>query len=550
MSSVRALVAAALLSARPSRSQFPDGSLHAQQMLDAAESDLFEQTTSYPEQRPVETFFHPTKYALPVDNYVFAPPQSREGASPPLHEYTQNVIFDPCRGYAAGCCMNNFGTPEWELISADPAAADYGSRRRVLADGSTLKPENSRRPTEELVLDETCTGKNAPPGRVDCLMPRVARSVPARFPQCWNWNESVVADAGCRAPHDGTPLQLCLEVGFTQTAHIAQCGGAFRDDAHCGTFLEVHRQGRAEILAETRLPRVDTSGYQMTVISTTHLANETHTLCYDPLLRGAYEVWWVVRTRYNFVVELRVPFGVISPLCDFDADNNRYFQHATVGAAPRLADFSNFDARTRVFKQPLQWSTLLDATGAPRPRTLALLNPFAPESQLYTQPRPEGEKPSKPGVGMGGTFVKKGNDSFAQLQLREDGSIQPTPIEPEFSAFLWGNTFTYSWRPQQLPYSVATGALTPTTEGAALLAEMIAQRGYSRRRLEPPEPLTGGDLAAWRAAKTHSPATAAGASDADDDQRNAATALPTAERGREPTDQDRAEWASLNGEGR
>ena len=46
-------------------------------------------------------------------------------ASPPLHEYTQNVIFDPCRGYAAGCCMNNFGTPEWELISADPAAADY-----------------------------------------------------------------------------------------------------------------------------------------------------------------------------------------------------------------------------------------------------------------------------------------------------------------------------------------------------------------------------------------------------------------------------------------
>ncbi len=42
---------------------------------------------------------------------------------------------------------------------------------------------------------------------------------------------------------DGVPINYCLEVGFTQNAWIVECGGDYKDDSHCGTFLEIHRPG-------------------------------------------------------------------------------------------------------------------------------------------------------------------------------------------------------------------------------------------------------------------------------------------------------------------
>jgi hypothetical protein len=49
------------------------------------------------------------------------------------------------------------------------------------------------------------------------------------------------------------------------------------------------------------------------------------------------QVWWVLRTLYNFIVERRLPFRVVSPLCDWDVENNRYLPYATVATAPDLA---------------------------------------------------------------------------------------------------------------------------------------------------------------------------------------------------------------------
>ena len=44
--------------------------------------------------------------------------------------------------------------------------------------------------------------------------------------------------------------------------------------------------------------------------------------------KSMYEVWWVVRTRSDFVVQKRKGFNVSSPQCTFDKTNNRYFPYA------------------------------------------------------------------------------------------------------------------------------------------------------------------------------------------------------------------------------
>ena len=521
----RRTAALLLLFAPRAAPQFPAGSPLASLVLSWAQDDLLKTITSYPTQPEVESFYFPAKYQQPLDNYFLVEPNRAT-------DYTQNVIFDPCRGQAFNCCNDTFGTPEWELVSADPAASDYGERVRAYADGTRIPPGASRRPAEQLVLDASCEGPNAPPGRVDCVMARVARAAPARFPACWNWNESIVADAGCAAPADGAPLALCMAVGFTQTAHIIQCGGKFRTDEHCGTFLEVHRPGRAEVLAEARLPQLAPSGYRMTVLPTTYRGNDSAVLCWDAALRGAYEVWWVLRTRGGFNVERRVPFTVVSPLCDWDAKTNRFLPFATVGAARSLANFSAFSPDARVFTQPLEWSTLLDAPapgaaalgpgGVPRDRALTPLAPFAAASRVFAQPRAEGAAPAAPGKGMGATYVPVAAASYVQVGTTEAGGERayvPAP-PPAFNPALWGDATTYTFTPALPDFSVASGVPLPTAAGEIALAAFVAARGYYRRaaaRGEPPPspddiraqfaawrdappPVDLAELAAWRAA--------------------------------------------------
>lgn len=40
--------------------------------------------------------------------------------------------------------------------------------------------------------------------------------------------------------------------------------------------------------------------------------------------RSMYEMWWVKRTRSEFIVEKRKGFNVTSPICSFDLTNDRY----------------------------------------------------------------------------------------------------------------------------------------------------------------------------------------------------------------------------------
>lgn len=234
--------------------------------------------------------FYPNKYRLPTDFYVFQPPDRN-------FEYTQNVIFDPCRGYEHNCCFDTYGVPEYLQVEGNSSLPSYGTRTLQLDDGTPMDSEISRRPDDELFIDESCEGENLPAGRTDCVMARVARRAFSLTPRCWNWNASVIADAGCRSPADGSPLKLCLEVGVTQTAFILECGGKYATSEHCGTYLEIHRPARSDKLSEVRLRAMYPSGYRMTVISTTYKGDGNRTLCYDPIKQvRRCLAWHVVHT--------------------------------------------------------------------------------------------------------------------------------------------------------------------------------------------------------------------------------------------------------------
>lgn len=254
------------------------------------------------------------------------------------------MVFDPCRDQDYNCCNDTYGTPEFRRILSD------GTDLRLRAGGEQLPDESSRIPTDSLVIDELCTGARTPFDY--CVRSRVARASFPLTPKCWNYNATVVADRSCRAPLDGHDLPTCLELGVTQTAYIVECGGVFRRSQSCGTFLEVHRPGSEEVLAQARLRGQYTSGYRMAVITTTHLGNGSRTLC-----EGDHELWWVHRTRYEYIVEKVMPFRIVSPECDWDSDNNQYLEYATI-PAPQLTGIEPYaasrfvESHTRTYGTP------------------------------------------------------------------------------------------------------------------------------------------------------------------------------------------------------
>ena len=44
-----------------------------------------------------------------------------------------------------------------------------------------------------------------------------------------------------------------MELAFTQTSLVVECGNEFVDDAHCGTFMEIHKPNDPIILSESKL---------------------------------------------------------------------------------------------------------------------------------------------------------------------------------------------------------------------------------------------------------------------------------------------------------
>lgn len=137
-------------------------------------------------------------------------------------------------------------------------------------------------------------------------------------PACWDYNDSINALASCYNV-DGRRRDTCVAVGFMQTSYIVQCGGAFELSNHCGTFLELHEPENEMILSQTRLLRQYPNGFRTTTLPLFFQGDRARTVC-----MGDYEIWWVQRTRYNFVVQNKKKFRISSPRCDFDYATNKY----------------------------------------------------------------------------------------------------------------------------------------------------------------------------------------------------------------------------------
>ena len=244
---------------------------------------------------------------------------------------------------------------------------------------------------------------------------------------------------------------------MTQTSFINACANDFAEDPHCGTFLEVHWPGFAVKLGEVRLRAMYPSGYRMTVLSTTYMGDQSRTLCYDPLKQGHYELWWVQRTRWAFIVERRMRFKITSPQCDWDDYNNRYLPYATLFMPDGVT---------------------------PRATILAGLDPFDPKHLLFTRERVEGTA-AVPGVGMGSTLEPVTADTY--------------PAGAFFDVSTWHNPHTYTFNPPAPDYTVASGVISPSQAEQAALAAQLAKIGYRRLQDAPPE-VVAGMLARVRAA--------------------------------------------------
>ncbi|KAH8057029.1 hypothetical protein JL722_7255 [Aureococcus anophagefferens] len=46
--------------------------------------------------------------------------------------------------------------------------------------------------------------------------------------------------------------------------------------------------------------------------------------------RHNYQLWWVQRTRYNFIVQKKKAIRVTEPTCTFDSINDRYFPYTII----------------------------------------------------------------------------------------------------------------------------------------------------------------------------------------------------------------------------
>ena len=46
--------------------------------------------------------------------------------------------------------------------------------------------------------------------------------------------------------------------------------------------------------------------------------------------RHNYQLWWVQRTRYNFIIQKKKAIRVTEPTCTFDSVNDRYFPYTII----------------------------------------------------------------------------------------------------------------------------------------------------------------------------------------------------------------------------
>ena len=282
--------------------------------------------------------------SIPISEFYYYPPDG----------YTVSLIVNPCNNHENDCCHDMFGAAEY---------FDFTNQKTQDASGADIIYQYSRLPDNEAYITKQCVrstagdadecwcmngvkccGVDTDPAKCtsDAAAAAEKREVTMRLyteiltdglhqttavecdpscydlhagltqypvlPACWDNNATVDATLDCYNT-TGDPGKTCVTIGYTSTAYVPECGGRFEGDDHCGVFIELHRIGDERVLADAKVPGGSwafPSGYRMMRMPLTYLGDLDRVVC-----EGRYELWWVSRTRYNFMVEYRKPPVVI-----------------------------------------------------------------------------------------------------------------------------------------------------------------------------------------------------------------------------------------------
>jgi hypothetical protein len=196
----------------------------------------------------VQEQYFPWRSRLSKGSYTYFEPE----------DFKVGLIMNPCKGNAYNCCNMRYGMAEYRVNktmagSPDRIVADetINAEYSLLVDehNITIERDSSRLGDDAVAVNNSCikAGDPHPSCMKDdrhlqfpTLPSRKSITRTKTTPPCWDNNYTVVSGVNCSDPDTGVGKFTCVQVGFTSNALIPVCAGEFADDAHCGTYLEVH----------------------------------------------------------------------------------------------------------------------------------------------------------------------------------------------------------------------------------------------------------------------------------------------------------------------
>lgn len=237
-----------------------------------------------------------------------------------------------CGGCKVGTTFYPKGASKCEDVCTDFPATNQVEEISTISEydvlvcgGEVVSPTAMEKCVEPNAVRHLCkmSGDNGPcfeilKERQECIARRISRTQDPYRPVCWDYNATIQTNKPCKSA-EGVVSNHCLQLGYTQTAFITECGGEFKNNIRCGTYLEVHLPGNEAIISFVKLKSGFVSGYKTTVLPTLFHINKQWSIC-----RGQHELWWVTRTRHSFIIEKKLRFFVESPVCSWNSFEGRY----------------------------------------------------------------------------------------------------------------------------------------------------------------------------------------------------------------------------------
>eukprot|EP00347_Sterkiella_histriomuscorum_P005005 403358265 len=94
-----------------------------------------------------------------------------------------------------------------------------------------------------------------------------------------------------------------IGVAWLTSGYVMRCSDIYKDTGKCGTFIEIHKPNRPEIVEQLQILSSIESGFSTEFISTKNLC------------AGRYEFWFVLRTRNGSILQHVKPFYSEYPPC-------------------------------------------------------------------------------------------------------------------------------------------------------------------------------------------------------------------------------------------